>query len=179
MTTQQILLIIIAVVQITLILRFHLEWSKVDAFMQPAATIRKLTNPLVLPVKKQLPYAVKPWAAIIIAIVLTLLAFFLFYSDSVMVLVVDSVLTLCKNWMLFLKYGIFLYVIGSWLQMREFARANYFLDQIFAPVLRPIRRIIPPLGGLDFSAIVLLIGLTIAQAQLNMLGAFLLSRLGQ
>jgi YggT family protein len=33
------------------------------------------------------------------------------------------------------------------------------LDQITAPVLNPIRRIIPPIGGFDFTPLIALIGL--------------------
>lgn len=37
------------------------------------------------------------------------------------------------------------------------------IGQILDPVLNPIRRILPPAGGLDFSPMVLLLGLTVIQ----------------
>ena len=38
-------------------------------------------------------------------------------------------------------------------------QANYALHILTEPVLAPIRRVLPNLGGLDFSPIVLLLGL--------------------
>jgi YggT family protein len=36
-------------------------------------------------------------------------------------------------------------------------------DQLTEPMLRPIRKVIPPLGGLDLSILVLIIGLQFVQ----------------
>jgi YggT family protein len=40
-------------------------------------------------------------------------------------------------------------------------RFLYALDRVTEPLLRPIRRIMPDFGGLDFSPMVLIIGLVI------------------
>jgi YggT family protein len=40
---------------------------------------------------------------------------------------------------------------------------NYALDRIIGPLLAPIRRILPDFGGLDFSPMVLLLLIWIAQ----------------
>lgn len=37
------------------------------------------------------------------------------------------------------------------------------VSQLIDPILNPIRRILPPMGGLDFSPMVLLLGLTFLQ----------------
>lgn len=42
-------------------------------------------------------------------------------------------------------------------------RLMYALDRVTEPVLRPIRRFMPDLGGLDFSPMVLILGLIILQ----------------
>lgn len=42
-------------------------------------------------------------------------------------------------------------------------RLMYALDRVTEPVLRPIRRFMPDLGGLDFSPMVLIFGLIILQ----------------
>lgn len=44
------------------------------------------------------------------------------------------------------------------------------LDAILTPILRPVRRIMPPTGGIDFSPIVLLVGIKIALIILQYLG---------
>ncbi len=43
----------------------------------------------------------------------------------------------------------------------------YILNRITAPVYRPIRRILPDMGGLDFSPMVVLFGLFALQVVVN------------
>jgi YggT family protein len=47
------------------------------------------------------------------------------------------------------------------------------IDAVTDPVLRPIRRIIPPIGGLDFSPVILLIILYVLQVFVDNLFAYL------
>ena len=44
------------------------------------------------------------------------------------------------------------------------------LDAILAPILKPVRRIMPPTGGIDFSPIVLLVLIKIVLIILSYLG---------
>ena len=39
-------------------------------------------------------------------------------------------------------------------------KAYYFLERITEPVLMPIRRIIPPIGGIDISPVILILLIT-------------------
>jgi len=39
----------------------------------------------------------------------------------------------------------------------------YALNRITAPIYRPIRRMLPDMGGIDFSPMIVLLGLTILQ----------------
>ena len=50
-------------------------------------------------------------------------------------------------------------VVVSWLQLPADHPVIQLLDRLVEPVLRPIRQVIPPTGGLDFAPIVLLLGL--------------------
>ena len=51
------------------------------------------------------------------------------------------------------------YAVMSWIPDLRRNRFAYFLGSIVEPVLTPIRRIIPPLGGLDIAFLVLLLAL--------------------
>ena len=54
-----------------------------------------------------------------------------------------------------------------------------FLDRITAPLLEPFRRIIPPLGGIDISPIVVLLLINFARILFNRMSApYLISVLG-
>jgi YggT family protein len=58
----------------------------------------------------------------------------------------------------------FPYAILSWFRIRPgttLAKVQYFLYQLTEPVLRPVRRIIRPMGGLEFSFLVVILVLQI------------------
>ena len=50
-------------------------------------------------------------------------------------------------------------VIGSWIQLSPYGTVGRFVYGLTAPVLERIRQVVPPVGGLDLSPMVLLIGL--------------------
>ncbi|HZV77077.1 MAG TPA: YggT family protein [Candidatus Babeliales bacterium] len=54
---------------------------------------------------------------------------------------------------------LFVYAIVSWIPDLRRGRWVYYLASLIEPVLAPIRRIIPPLGGLDLAFLVLLLAL--------------------
>jgi len=66
---------------------------------------------------------------------------------------------------------ILIWVISSWLvafgvldpSIPVVGQVIGFLNSIFDPILAPIRRVMPDLGGIDLSPIVLIIGLQILQ----------------
>jgi YggT family protein len=61
---------------------------------------------------------------------------------------------------------IILYVLMSWLQLPYniwVGRIRGFLHDTVEPVLRPIRAVLPPLGGFDLSPLVALFGIGVIQ----------------
>ena len=50
-------------------------------------------------------------------------------------------------------------VIVSWIQLPPTHAVATFLRTMTEPLLAPIRRVLPPMGGLDFSPLVLLVAL--------------------
>mgnify|MGYP001809181512 CR=1 FL=1 len=50
-------------------------------------------------------------------------------------------------------------VVMSWMQLPPSNPLAQFIDAVTEPVLGPLRRALPSMGGLDFSPMVLLIGL--------------------
>jgi len=52
-----------------------------------------------------------------------------------------------------------IYAVVSWVPDLRRGRLVYYLASVIEPVLIPIRRIIPPLGGLDLAFLVLLLTL--------------------
>ena len=63
--------------------------------------------------------------------------------------------------------AVFVRIILSWFPIQHgsvMAQVFSFLYSITEPVLGPLRRAIPPMGGLDLSPLVLLIGIQVVQS---------------
>lgn len=60
---------------------------------------------------------------------------------------------------LFELYGwvIFARLIVSWIRLDPYHPIVQFLYRVTEPVLRPARQLIPPVGGLDFSPIIVFV----------------------
>ena len=54
---------------------------------------------------------------------------------------------------------VFVAVKLSWLQLPYDSPVVQFVNSLTEPLLRPIRRALPSMGGLDFSPMILLVGL--------------------
>lgn len=60
-------------------------------------------------------------------------------------------------WLLVLAHVVVSWVLSPYHEIRR------FLDRIVQPLLYPIRKFVPPIGGIDFSPMVLLIGLDLVR----------------
>ena len=58
-------------------------------------------------------------------------------------------------------------VVMTWLQVPPSNQVAAFLRSLTEPLLAPIRRVVPTIGGLDVSAIALLIGLQLLSSLLR------------
>ncbi len=61
-------------------------------------------------------------------------------------------------------------VVASWLRFSEENPIVRFAERATEPVLEPIRRVLPSFGGIDLSAMVLLLGLRLLRGLLLGLG---------
>ena len=57
-------------------------------------------------------------------------------------------------------------VVISWLQLPASNPIAQIIDTLTEPALKPIRRALPPVSGIDFSPMVLLLGLQILKGLL-------------
>tara|TARA_B000000460_G_C21255976_1_gene281194 strand:- start:62 stop:289 length:228 start_codon:yes stop_codon:yes gene_type:complete len=61
---------------------------------------------------------------------------------------------------------VFVAVVLSWLQLPASNPIARIVDTLTEPALKPIRRALPPVSGIDFSPFVLLLGLQILKGLL-------------
>ena len=67
---------------------------------------------------------------------------------------IKGILSLIINLLILL---VFLHAIGSWIPQIRQSKLYEKLDALISPLLEPFRRLIPPVGGLDFSPLLLLL----------------------
>jgi YggT family protein len=57
-------------------------------------------------------------------------------------------------------------VVMSWIQLPPTNPIAQFVSAVTEPILTPLRRALPPMSGLDFSPMILLVGLQIVKSML-------------
>ncbi len=157
-----------------MLLRLWLPWLGAD-FRNPIAQgILRLTSPLVIPVRRLIPPIGRlDTATVLVAFALqylTILVILLIGGSMVGILpiaitaLLDLVILSCRLF----TFAIIIHIVLSWIAPGTFNPATALISSLVEPVLRPFRRIVPSLGGLDISpifAIILLQALSIVIVQ--------------
>ncbi len=61
---------------------------------------------------------------------------------------------------------VFAAVIVSWMQLPPRNQLVQIVRQLTEPALEPIRKLLPPMGGIDFSPMILILGLQLLKGLL-------------
>lgn len=145
-----------------LMIRLILAYNRANYFNPITQFIIKLTQPLVVPVRRILPnFRNIEFSTLILILLIEIVKFFLLgiLSGSLLnpiglpLLAVADALKILLNTFF---YAIFIQAILSWVQ-QGYSPVNQILDQITQPILRPFHRIIPNIGGFDITPIAALI----------------------
>jgi len=146
-----------------LLLRAWLQFVRMPAYNPVTHAVQQVTNWLVLPLRHVIPAARGiDWASIVAALIASIVYVLLMVSlagvdplSALPTLAIVALLTVIK-WALNLSLWLtILMALLSWLNPRS--PAMPILYQLTAPFLNPLRRIVPQLGGLDLSPIVLFV----------------------
>lgn len=149
------------------LLRFLMQQVRADFYNPFAQAVMKLTNPLLLPLRR----AIRPWnridlASLVLAVLLQLvnvvavtwcanrLGYGLAYSP--LFLLMWTVLKLIYILVNLYFFTILVEALSSWFAQGR-SPVDGMLRPLNAPLLRPVRRVLPPLSGLDFSPLVVLL----------------------
>jgi YggT family protein len=144
---------------LVLLLRFWLPLLRAD-FRNPLAQgILRITSPLVVPLRRLLPAIGRiDTATIVVAFAIQYLTFLVVLAMAGHMVATIPVLitTLIELGILTLNmffFVILIKIILSWVAPNTHNYATALLSTMAEPVLRPFRRIIPPIGALDISPI--------------------------
>ncbi len=155
---------------LVLLLRIWLPWLRAD-FRNPLAQgILRLTSPLVVPLRRIIPsfgrldtatllvaFAVQ-YAALFL-ILLLYVAFEIMSMPTIGAIALTSIVKLIMLSVNLFAFAILIRVVLSWVAPGMHNPATAIIATLSEPVLRPLRRVIPPMGGFDLSPMLAIIGL--------------------
>ncbi len=159
--------VIIAVI-LLMVFRMIANYADLNPFAWISLTIRRLTDPFVLPVRRALMgFGVDPkYSPLVVIVIVILLGYFVLQLASTIAGTLSGLLfSLQQGAMVsalgFILYGlisiyillIFVRIIFSWGMVSYSNRIMRFLVNATEPLLGPLRRMIPPLGAMDISSI--------------------------
>lgn len=170
---------IVLVVIVLMLVRLALNYADMNPFSRPVIQVRRLSDPLVNPVRRgllQLGFGpnITPLVVILIAIVLGWFVLQMAEGIFGMVLgvyrgvrearVVAVVGHLLYGFLEIYSLLIVIRIVFSWGNVSYSNRLMRFLVNATDPLLVPLRRIVPPLGVFDLSTLVALLLLWMLKA---------------
>ncbi|MDH3546931.1 MAG: YggT family protein [Gammaproteobacteria bacterium] len=144
---------------LVMLLRFWLPWLRAD-FRNPISQgILRLTSPLVIPVRRVVPPIGRlDTATVLVAFALQYLTILTILGiggsiAGILPIAITALIELIILTLRLFTFAIFIHIILSWVAPGTYNPATAFISMLVEPVLRPFRRRIPTLGGLDISPI--------------------------
>jgi YggT family protein len=149
---------LLSLAQLAFLLRLLLQWARADFRNPLLRAIVQVTNPVLVPLRRLLPAVGRiDTASVVIVVAIALLRIsaatllaglglppILPWFELAAVQVARLVL-----WCYF--FAIFLYALLALIAPGTYSPAQALLGSLCEPVLRPFRRLIPPLANLDLS----------------------------
>jgi len=154
---------------LVVMLRFLLQLVRADFYNPLSQFIVKVTSPVLNPLRKVIPsIAGKDTASLVLAwlvITVELLLTFMILGEGPqpllsLLVAIPKLLELTLNIFIF---SILIQVILSWVNPGSYNPAIGVIHSLTEPLLGPARRVIPPIGGIDLSPMVVMIGLYLLQ----------------
>jgi YggT family protein len=164
------------------LLRLYMQYQRIPMSARSGNPMGKFifafTDWLVLPLRKVVP-AVGRWdmASLVGAFLVQLAQFAILWAISGMGASLASILVYAVFGLLRMTVSgftglVIVYAVLSWVQTQSYM--SDLLERLVMPVLIPIRRVVPLVGGLDLSPLVLLVLLQVAGIVLGYLQAAVL-----
>ena len=149
-----------------ILLRFFLQLFRADFYNPLSQFVVRATNPVLKPLRQIIPgLGGIDISSLVFAFVVSLLKFFLVFAVvnggvpafyKLLILSISDLLTQSVNLLFWL---ILIRVLMSWINPGLNNPIMAVIYQLTEPLMAPVRRMLPPMGGLDLSPIILLLGM--------------------
>lgn len=163
---------------LAILLRFLLQLVRADFYNPVSQFLAKVTNPLVLPVRRVIPaYRGLDLSTLLLALLLQMAAIVALLAlnglgpPGIMTLLVWSVLGVVGLLVNIYFFALLAMIIFSWIAPGGRHPALLLLFQLTEPVMAPFRRMLPNMGGIDFSPILVFILINVIQIALGHMAA--------
>lgn len=148
------------------LLRFLLQWARADFHNPLSQFILRITDPVVRPLHRVVPgwrgLDLSPLVALLV-LQLLVTAMLLYLATGALVsagmLLYYAMLRIIVGAVRLYFVAILAHVIISWISPGHWNPLISVLHSLTRPLLQPVRRVVPPIGGLDLSPLFVLIGL--------------------
>jgi YggT family protein len=165
---------LLSLYMLAMLLRFLLQWARADFYNPLSQFLVKVTNPLVVPLRRLVPgLGGLDLATLLLVVLLQALgitAMLLLNGlglPNLLLLLVWSLLGVAGLLINVYFFAVLAVIILSWVAPGTGHPAVTLLYQLTEPVMAPLRRLLPATGGFDLSPILLFIGINVLQILLR------------
>ena len=156
-------------------MRFLAQLCGVSGYNPISMALRRITNVVVLPLSRLLPSGNRFSPGALLALILIQMAFIALMlglvgqldAFNVLQAVIWSALGAAGLLVRIIFYSVIAMIVVSFLAPQSSHPAVEFVWELTEPVMAPLRQVLPPMGGLDFSPIILFIALNVIRVSLG------------
>ena len=155
--------------------RFLAQLTGVSGYNPISMTLRRVTNVIVLPLSRLLPSGNRFSPGALLALILIQVVFIALMlglvgqldAFNVLQALIWSALGAAGLLVSIIFYSVIAMIVVSFLAPQSSHPAVEFIWELTEPVMAPLRQVLPPMGGLDFSPIILFIALNVIRVSLG------------
>ncbi len=150
---------------LAVMLRFLLQCVRADFYNPLVQFLVRITNPPLLPLRRIVPgYRGLDLASLLLVFALqwvevTLVTLLLGRNIGIGGLLLLTIVELLKLLINIYLWGVVIQAVLSWLNPDPYHPAARLLTQLTGPLLRPARRLLPPIAGVDLSPMLVIVAL--------------------
>jgi len=151
------------------LIRFLLQWARADFYNPISQFVVRVTAPVLRPLRQIIPgYGGMDLASLVLAwalkaVELALIAGLLGHGGPLLGALAWAVPALLELVIDLFLFAILIRVVLSWVNPDPYNPAVALLDRLTDPILRPAQRLLPPIGGIDLSPMLVMVGLVLLQ----------------
>jgi len=163
------------------VMRFILQWLRADFYNPVSQFIVRATTPPLKLLRRIIPsFAGQDIAALVLALLILLMKYLLIRamgagvidignaaapigSAGVFGLLLMGIAEIISTFLNIFLFAIIIEVILSWVSPGGYNSIIGLIHSVAEPVMRPVRRFIPALGGLDLSPLFATLGIMVAK----------------